>query len=466
MSKIIEKFNEICKKNPNEIAFYYLNKNKLNQKTFREVLDETNAIATALKKQGIKKNDKILAFAEPNYNLCIFMMASFKIGASIMYIDVFAKQDKFKNIFEKYTPKYILVSNKTNLLKPFFKLINQIPNVININHIELSNIKQKDDDVPDSNLALLTTTTGQTGTPKIYLRTQKDLYNQLEVIMNNIEKENTKVVLTTSFMYIFANLLLGFTTIIPNINLRKKEKTINRKLKKFNNLDIDTLITSPDFLIKVNNYFPKLKNIYFGGAILNHNEANLIKNKFSKVNIYYTYGSTECNIISVNKLPDYIKYLEKHHENNLGKIVKGVTVTIGENQEITVSGKNLLTSYIGGNASQQNYNTNDNGYIKNNNLIYLGRTNSNTIINKTKVYYNQIEQEVILNNKQIKKCAFIEKNNQYYLFVQKCKFNKKKVISEIKQKYSITLILKTITKIPCDIKHHTKIDYKRLKRMI
>ena len=192
MSKIIEKFNEICKQNPNEIAFYYLNKKKLNNKTFKEVLDETNATANALKKQGIKKGDKILAFAQPNYNLCIFMMASFKIGASIMYIDVFAKQDKFKNIFEKYTPKYILVSNKTNLLKPFFKLINQIPNVININNIKLLNIKTKYDNIPDSNLALLTTTTGQTGIPKIYLRTQKDLYNQLEVIMNNIEKKNTR----------------------------------------------------------------------------------------------------------------------------------------------------------------------------------------------------------------------------------------------------------------------------------
>ena len=113
VSKIIEKFHKTCEEKTNKIAFYYVHKRKLNKKTFKEVLEETNATAYTLKKMGIKKNDKILAFAPPNYNLCIFMMAAFKIGASLMYIDVFAKQDKFKNIFEKHTPKYILVSNKT-----------------------------------------------------------------------------------------------------------------------------------------------------------------------------------------------------------------------------------------------------------------------------------------------------------------------------------------------------------------
>ena len=466
MSKIVEIFKKICFDNSDKIAFYYIENNKLKSKTFKKVYEETNAIVNNLLESGVKKGDRIFAFAPSNYKLCIFIMGAFKIGASIMYIDLFAKQDKINNLFNKYNPQYILVSNKTRYIKPFIRNISKIERVINIDKIDIKKIQELEVDVDQNTPALLTTTTGQTGNPKIYIRTHEDLYNQLDVIMNNIDKKNTNIILTTSYIYIFANLLMGKTTVIPNLNIKKGAKAINKKLSIFKKINIDTLITSPDFLLKVDNVFNDLKTIYFGGAILNNNEALKIYNKFTNCNIYYIYGSTECNIISVNSLSKYIKDLEEKHINNLGKIVNDVEIRTNKEQDIIVKGKNLLTQSIEEINTTKEYNTNDKGYLLNDELIYLGRNSFKTIINDKIIYYNQIEQAIILEMREIEKCAFLEHNNKYYLFVKKTKVNYDKIKEFIKNKYNIEVKIIELKEIPCDIKHNTKIDYRKLSRMV
>ncbi len=466
MSKIVEKFSKVCFDNSDKIAFYYIENNKLKSKTFKSVYEETNAIANNLLANGVKKGDRIFTLAPSNYKLCLFIMGAFKIGASIMYIDLFAKQDKINNLFNKYNPKYILVSNKTRYIKPFIRNISNIKRVINIDKIDTKNIQELGMDIEQNTHGLLTTTTGQTGDPKIYIRTHEDLYNQLDVIMNNIDKKNLNTILTTSYIYIFANLLMGKTSVIPNLNLKKDSRVINKKLSKFNNIRIDTFITSPDFLLKVDNNFNYLKTIYFGGAILNYNEASKIYDKFPNCNINYIYGSTECNIISVNSLYKYIKDLEEKHINNLGKIVNDVKFKTNKEQDIIVTGKNLLTQSIEEINTTNEYNTNDSGYLLNGELIYLGRNIFKTTINDKIIYYNQIEQEIILNMKEIEKCAFLEHNNQYYLFIKKAKVNYDKIKEFVKNKYNIEIKLIELKGIPCDIKHNTKIDYKKLGEMI
>ena len=101
--------------------------------------------------------------------------------------------------------------------------------------------------------------------------------------MKSIDKNG--IILTTSYIYAFANLIQGTTTVLPNINLSLKKSPHNttKKLKKFERLGITTIMTSPDFCLRLPNLYPKLKQLYFGGAILNYNEAKKIQAKYSKV---------------------------------------------------------------------------------------------------------------------------------------------------------------------------------------
>ena len=263
MSRITQKFYDICKIKSDDIAVVYSRKNKMIKKTYKDLYGDFINVRQYLLKLGVKKGDRILTLTNDSYQLCLYMMAIISLGATVMYVNILARQETLRNIFNRFCPKYVLLSNKTKILKLLIKPINEIENIINIDKIDKYKEEQKNniefDEIDEKEIALLTMTTGSSGTPKIAIRTHEDLHNQLELIDNNINKINDdEYILTTSFMYVFANIVNGYSTIIPDINLKSKNiKKLNKKLEVFKNLNISTIITSPDFALYTKNIFIK-----------------------------------------------------------------------------------------------------------------------------------------------------------------------------------------------------------------
>ena len=470
MSTIVNKFEEICELKSENKAFYYICNNELKSKSYSELYEDVQLMSSYLIHEGVNKGDRILAFATSNYNLCVFILASFKIGASVMYVNIFAKQESLKRIFEKYRPQYILVSNKTKMIKMFFKEINKIKNIINIDQIDSFKYKKFEKiEINEDTPALITVTTGSTGNPKMFIRTHKDLYNQLLLVTNNIKKKvEQEIVLTTSYIYIFANIMQGFTTVLPNINLgSNSDSKILKKLNKFKELDISMIITSPDFCLRTPNIYSNLKTLYFGGAILNYNEAKRIDEKYRNCSIIYIYGSTECNLISGIELNKYIEYLEKDSICVLGNLCNGVEVKIDEENHILVKSDALLTKTLEKiEINNKYYDTNDIGKIKDNTLIYIGKNKFFIEINNKKIYSNEIEQDIILEFRQLQKCAVLQKNEKYYVVIEDYKIKPEEVQKYIIDKYNIETDIIRMKIIPRDNKHHTKIDYMKLEKIL
>ncbi len=470
MSIIVEKFEEVCNLNKEKKVMYYIDKNKLESKTFGQMYEDVLKMTSYLVYRGVKKQDRILAFASSNYNLCVFILAAFKIGASVMYIDIFAKQESLRNIFDKYKPDHILVCNRTNIIRNAFKEISKIKNIINIDKLNKFEYKEiKYENLEEQTPALITTTTGSTGIPKIFVRSHKDLLQQLELVMANIDSNlKDEVVLTTSYIYIFANIIQGFTTVLPNINLgSNSDSKIINKLSKFSNLDITMIITSPDFCLRTPNIYPKLRRLYFGGAILNYNEAKKIVNKYKDIDITYIYGSTECNLISKIKLNNYIEILKKQGICLLGTICNGVNIRIDKDGHILVKSDALLQKSLDEITFNDGYyDTNDIGVLENNQLIYRGKKGFLITIDGRILYSNEIEQKVILKFENISKCAMIQKENKYYLFIEDYNISKEEIEEFIKITYGIEANIIQIKVIPKDIKHHTKINYLKLEKIL
>lgn len=471
MSKITEFFDKVCSKQSVRTAVIYRDGKRVRRKSFSELSSDVINMAGYMKSKGIKRGDRILAFASSSYNLCAFMLASLKIGASIMYVDIWAKQENLRNVFSDYKPDMILVSDKTKHIRTFFGEIGKIKNIINIDKAQkyvADNVTF--DEIGESETALLTMTTGSTGKPKIAVRTHADLLAQLNLIVDNINSSETETVLTTSYIYVFANILSGFTTVMPLLNLGKySNKKINRLLGLFKNEEITMIITSPDFCLKADNVFPKLKTLYFGGAILNLNEAKRIRTKFGGCNAIVIYGSTECNLIASIGLDEYIGILGKEHRAVLGRPVKSVNVKLTDEGEILVSADALLENYlIADNSTKETdlsgalwHHTNDIAEEKDGLLYFRGKSGKCLDINGKKVYSNEIEQDIIASYPDIPKCAVIGYNGRIVVFTEKAKADLGEA-QTIPENYEI----RTIKKIPCDVKHHTKIDYEKLKERL
>lgn len=470
MSIIADVFDDACSKNAKKDAIYFYDKT-LQKRTYSELKTDIDSCINYLITSGVKSGDSVFLFVPASYKLVVFMIAAFKLGIKVMFLDIYARQETFDKLFRRFKPKYVLVSNKTKYLYLLFKNIRRGLKVLNLDKTKSREVGLKElpvisDDVP----ALLTTTTGSTGLPKIIVRSHLDLFNQLELIDNNLPKDERNVIMSTAFIYIFAVLARGDTAVLPQINLNAPTKRINGRLQAFQNVPISIIITSPVFGLKADNIFSKLKLLYIGGASINLQEAETIQKKFATSKNIMVYGATECNIMAWVSLPDYINELRADYRSTLGKPFDGVSIKISDDDSIMVSCNALIKGFINEKSEYDMrdgdwYDTNDKGYIKDGVLYYRGKYNYYITFNEKKYYSHEIEQFLSVKFPDYKKCAIVQKKNVIYLFGTESE-HADEIKSALFEKYGFRVKYKYINKLPHDIRHHTKTDYKKLLSLV
>ena len=468
MSVITEQFEKVCLSRKDKKAVITVKNGKTVCRTFGQLYEDVKSFSGHLERIGVSGGQKILLFAKISYRLAVFMIAAMRMGITVMFVDITGLQDDPERVIGRFRPDHILVSKKTRLLRFLLKGTRNIKSLIDIDSIPFGGEDASlSADADENSVALLTMTTGSTGVPKIIPRTHSELLSQLELIRANMRDAENDVILTTSFMYVFANLISGYTTALSGITLAKDSKKLNGYFSSFKDSGITMIITSPDFAMKVNNSFPQLKTMYIGGAVLNRYETELILGRFPDADIIYIYGSTECNLMARTYLSDYARGL-MNDESCLGEIVSGVSVSIRDD-EIFVSSKALLENDISGfsaNCLREGgtvmYATGDAGQLRDRKLYYYGRKKYSFEKNGKRIYYSQIEQYVSARIPQMHKCAFIIKDNKNILFVEGENVSPERAALLVREGFGIDVTVRRLERIPRDVKHHTKIDYKKL----
>ena len=482
MSLIVERFREICAEYKDKPAFLFEKNGALVQKSFSELESDVCAAVGYLSDMGVRRGERILTFALPSYELCTFMLASMSIGASLMYVDSWANQKRLEGAFEQYRPECILVSRATSKIRLLLREMYSIKRVLYVDKkisAPTGNVNAFAENISEETVALLTLTTGSTGRPKAAIRTHGQLHEQLMLVCNNMEmKSREEYVLTTSFMYVFSNILSGFTTVLPCLRLgHSSPSKLDRKLALFCTLPISMIITTPDFCLSVSNRFTNLRRLYLGGAILTPSEAERIYAKFRPAEITYIYGATECNLIASTRLEDYIANL-KDGRSVLGRAVEGVQIRIGENCEIMVSARALLDKYLDASASNKEtdennllwHKTGDAGELCDGKLVYFGRCDKRLPCRET-LYSSQLEQRICVRFPTIEKCAVcVDKRDGKKIWVfAVCrdggKYDRDELCAYVQEQLPETeTMIRKLSKMPCDVKHHTKINYNELQK--
>lgn len=470
MSKIADVFDNTCLKYAEKDAIYFYDKT-LQKRTYSELKTDIDSCINYLIATGVKSGDSVFLFAPASYKLVVFMIAAFKLGIQVMFLDIHARQETFDKLFGRFKPKYMLVSNKTKYFYLLFKNIRRGLEVLNLDKIKPGEVRLKElPKIADNMPALLTTTTGSTGLPKIIVRSQLDLFNQLELIDKNLPKDKDNVIMSTAFIYIFAILASGDTAVLPQINLNASAKKINKHLRTLKNIPISIIITSPVFGLKADNIFPKLKLLYIGGASINLQEAEKIQKKYANSKTILVYGATECNIMTWVTLPDYVAELRKNYRSTLGKPFDGVSIKISDDESILVSCNALIKGFINEKSEYAMrdgnwYDTNDKGYIEDGVLYYRGKFNYFITFNERKYYSHEIEQFLSVKYPNYEKCAIVQKRGVIYLFGTERK-HKKELKNALFEKYGFKVKYRYISKLPHDVRHHTKTDYKKLLSLV
>ncbi len=502
---IVDLFAEAANKNPTKAAIIFNNKTI----SFGELEKQVNETANYFIEKGIEKGDRVFVFVPMSMNLYRIVLALFKIGATAVFIDEWVSSKRMQECCKVAQCKAIIGILKIRLLSNFLPELRKISIKLGTNYSNVHSNKS----FPATNksdTALITFTTGSTGTPKAAKRTHEFLFHQFEALIKIIQPQHDDVDMPVLPIVLLINLGTGTTSVIANYkskkpNLFKPEKVISQ-IKKYS---VNRITASPFFIKQISKYLmhhnisiDNIRKIFTGGAPVFPKDAELFIKAFTKANIKIIYGSTEAepiSMINANELKN--EQLHVHSKGlNVGKIdnnieiriikiinaniavdaedeLLNITLPANETGEIIVKGKHVLNEYFNnGNALKRNkifigdvgwHRTGDCGYLDETGILYLtGRCTS--LINNHGKYlspfiYENYFQSIngvetgtifLLNNKII---AVIELKNQ-----QK-RDSVKNIIKENNSELDDIVFIK---KIPKDSRHNTKIDYDNLSKSL
>ncbi len=503
-NNILEFFKKAANEHPTKVAII----EKAKTISFSTLENEVHYTAIYFQQKGIKKGDKVLVFVPMSIDLYRILLALFKIGAIPIFLDEWVSKKRMEAACELANASAFIGIIKARVYSLFSTVLKKIPIKIGTTYKKYSSKNFDEVFVQPNDTALITFTTGSTGTPKAAIRTHEILTAQFEALKEIINPSENDIDLCALPIVLLINLGAGYTSVIANYNSRKpntlKVKRIVEQVKKYK---VNRIVGSPFLLhqlalycLEKNIKISLVQKIFTGGATVFKTAALNIRSAFFTSNIQVVYGSTEAEPISAIDIDDLIKSNNTVKQNGINtgiphscakiKICKISEYPLyfiddaalnehclAENNigEIIVSGKHVVQQYLHNeDAVKQTkifigdtcwHRTGDSGYLtKEGNLFFTGRCNTliyknNTIIS-TYFYENNLQAIVGINIGTV-----LQKNETLIAFVETDSTCDKKFIEKEIYLLQIDRIV-FLKKIPRDPRHNSKIDYEKLRTFI
>jgi len=500
---IVDLFYDSARLNPDKVALIDDN----TKITFGNFETQVTATAFYFLKKGIKKGDRVLVFVPMSIDLYRTVLAIFRIGATAVFLDEWVSKKRMEACCEVADCSAFIAGFKISVLSIFSAKLRQIPIHLGL-HYDSKLSGQQFPETDKNDTALITFTTGSTGTPKAAKRTHGFLNEQFKALIQIIKPGKSDVSMPVLPIVLLINLGLGITSVITRFKPGKvsalKPETLVRQIR---NHQINTVIASPFFIKELSKYLisnqinlGEVTRIFTGGAPVFTHEAAIYINAFPGSKIEIVYGSTEAEPISSIKAEDLILENEGFMGLNVGKTdanteVKIISITedpitisnpqgfgkwempAGKIGEIVVSGSHVLREYFNNDeALQRNkifvgdqcwHRTGDSGFIGQNNNIYLtGRCS--TLINKEQKIISPFIFEGYFQTLPGVEMGTVQSFLGQIIVVIELNDPSKKqeiktAIRSIQETFGEIIFLKHI---PRDPRHYSKIDYEKLKTLL
>ena len=504
---IVDLFFDACGESSERIAII----EKKHQISYSELGKQVNETALYFSKKGIKKGDRVLVLVPMSTDLYRIVLALFTIGATAVFLDEWVSKKRMEACCRVAKCSAFIGNAKARVFAFFSPELRKIPVRLGIKYIADSKSDLLHTSVKYNDTALITFTTGTTGKPKAAKRTHGFLNEQFRVLAEKIKPRSGDVSLPVLPIVLLINLGVGCTSLITDFKAGKPEQTNFKKIiNQINFYKVNSIIASPFFIkqlantvIKSKIELPGLKKIFTGGAPVFPSEAKFYKEAFPKTEINIVYGSTEAEPISSIKAEELIKENGLSKGLSVGKPDKNIKVKIirlqneiitckdeaglnkiglrnDETGEIIVSGPHVLDAYFNNEeALKPNkifvdgkcwHRTGDSGFLTNDDQLFLtGRCNSLIFLNN-KIIAPFIYEGLLQNINGVESGTVLEKDNRIVAVIEAKKSANKKEISQYLKNLEDPIICNSkivfIKKMPRDPRHHSKIDYDKLKSII
>ncbi len=495
-------------------------------------------IAAGLKNLGVEKGDRIIIFIPMSLYLYSAMFAVQKLGAIAVFLDSWARRDQMGVAVDVVKPKAIISVERAFDYLDNIPEIKAIPiRVVAAAHEKeytatLEDLMMTDDyamaaPVESEHTALITFTTGSSGTPKGADRSHRFLASQHYALNRHLPYQSGDADLPAFPIFSLNNLAAGVTTVIPAFDVgTPAEDDAKIILEQFKQTNTTCTTLSPSLFRTVYNYciekgitLDYLKRVVTGGAPVGRDDIVAMKKVAPQAEILVLYGSTEVEpmahieakqMLEEDPMEHDPKYVSEgvnvgHFDEGLDvkfiRIIKDalevksdeqwneIEVSKGEVGEILVSGEHVCERYYNNEEATVKtkirdhlgkvwHRTGDLGRMDEKGDLWLvGRVHN--AINRQGQYVFPVRAEFVMNKcERIKRAAYLgiedatlgEKTVAIAEISNEFKEQRESILNELAEllEYNGIVVdhLIEVDHIPMDPRHHSKVEYPKLREEI
>lgn len=504
--------------------------------TVAELYHISNKIAKGFTDLGIEKGDRVILFVPMSLYLYASMFALQKIGAIPTFLDSWARRDQLGVSAEVAAPKCMISFQQAFDLCSGAEVFDKMPLKIVVgDHTgdfdsSIEKLMQSEGEVPicpmeQEETALITFTTGSSGTPKGANRTHRFLAAQHYALHRGLPYVESDVDLPVFPIFSLNNLAEGVATVIPSFDVGVPTETVPiTLLGQFKECKVTCTTLSPSIFNALSKYcldnnitMPDLKRVVTGGAPVSRDNVVDFTKVAPNAEILVLYGSTEVEPIAHISAKEMIELKSVTEDDsemvdegvNVGhldtglrykfiKIDKGsvainsdeefdkITLPDGEVGELIVSGEHVCRDYFNNEEAFSRakildhnnivwHRTGDLGKLDNDgNLWLVGRVHN--AIDRNGTYCFPVRAEIVMKKLPFTKyCAYLGVEDSKLGEKTVCvvapnddnSLSKEEMISEIdritKKNNIVVDAIVIHDNIPMDARHHSKVEYAVLR---
>ncbi len=504
VQNIVQLFVSVAGKHADELAFIESHR----QITYAQLLQQIQIAAHRFTKKGIGKGDKVLVFIPMKSQLYVTVLALLYIGACPVFLDEWVSISRLTACLKTVPCKAIVAGRKFLLLSWFVSPLRKLKKIAIANNKAGSGFP-----LPvatgANDTAIITFTTGSTGIPKAANRTHAFLAAQRNALLPFLEDDD-QTTLTLLPVVVLLNLSFGKTNILPVKKITVQHaSSVDEAVQLIQQHRIQNITASPAITVAIAKRISQqaisthIKKVITGGGPVFPDDAKQIVRAFPEAETTVVYGSTEAEPVSSISMKDLIQTAAEIMRNQglpVGRLHADIQVAIipyttaaipnqliiewehlklspGNSGEIVVSGPHVLQNYINNDAAQQQnkflvenvlwHRTGDEGVLNEHRHLYFRGRCTETISYHRHVIYPIISTWLLKQQLSISEAAILLHDEKLVLVIEA---EDKKLQEQIIKAVTGTLLedatIRYVATMPKDKRHHTKIDYGKLRQLL
>ena len=291
------------------------------QVAFKQLWDAADAISSALLGRGLRPGDRAVCMIPMSIDLYACLMGVLKMGAVAVFVDPWIGAKQIAAFAGYASPKAFIGVPRSHVLRLLHPKLRRIPVTVTTG-IRLGPIPAKytlrellaepgDGVVHSAPLdveqpALITFTTGSSGTPKGANRTHRFLAAQHQALKAEFPYRDDDVDMPMFPVFALNNLAQGVTSVVPTMDFKDVANvngaTICRQMEEHG---VTTCTASPPFFDRLAGYLkasegspPPLRRILTGGAPVTDRQLKNWLAALPGTEITVVYGSTEAEPVA------------------------------------------------------------------------------------------------------------------------------------------------------------------------